>query len=159
MVGGDFNNIGGIAARAIAEWDGTTWTARNLDLTAGSVYALARDSAGELYAGGPKFNDSDTGLGGVAHWNVVLILPQDFAEAERYFETTLPPLKAALEPYLASHNVEFGFARKFGRASGLHVAASYAPSEFVLGLPTSNSLRTPNDGGQIEYQLLWTTLF
>jgi hypothetical protein len=68
-------------------------------------------------------------------------------------------LQTALEPYLASHNVEFGFARKFGRASGLHVAASYAPSEFVLGLPTSNSLRTPNDGGQIEYQLLWTTLF
>lgn len=39
-------------------------------------------------------------FGGVAHWNVVLILPQDFAEAEKYFETKLPPLKAALEPHL-----------------------------------------------------------
>jgi len=72
---------------------------------------------------------------------------------------TSPLLQSALEPYLASHNVEFGFTRAFGAASGLHVAASYAPSEFVLGLPTSNSLRTPNTGGQIEYQVLWTTLF
>lgn len=72
---------------------------------------------------------------------------------------TSPLLQAALEPYLATHNVEFGFARAFGRASSLRVAASYAPSEFVLGLPTSNSLRTPNSGGQIEYQMLWTTMF
>jgi hypothetical protein len=72
---------------------------------------------------------------------------------------TSPLLQMALQPYLASHNVEFGFNRAFGAASGLHVAASYAPSEFVLGLPTSNSLRTPNSGGQIEYQVLWTTLF
>ena len=72
---------------------------------------------------------------------------------------TSPLLQTALDPYLASHNIEFGFARAFGAASGLRVAASYAPSEFVLGLPTSNSLRTPNSGGQIEYQLLWTTLF
>jgi hypothetical protein len=72
---------------------------------------------------------------------------------------TSPLLQTALEPYLASHNVEFGFTRAFGAASGLHVAASYAPSEFVLGLPTSNSLRTPSNGGQIEYQVLWTTLF
>ena len=72
---------------------------------------------------------------------------------------TSPLLQTALGPYLASHNVEFGFARAFGAASGLRVAASYAPSEFVLGLPTSNSLRTPSSGGQVEYQLLWTTLF
>lgn len=72
---------------------------------------------------------------------------------------TSPLLQTALEPYLASHNIEFGFARVFGAASSLHVAASYAPSEFVLGLPTSNSLRTPSNGGQIEYQALWTTRF
>lgn len=72
---------------------------------------------------------------------------------------TSPLLQTALEPYLASHNIEFGFARAFGRASSLHVAASYAPSEFVLGLPTSNSLRNAGNGGQIEYQMLWTTMF
>ncbi|MGH8041616.1 MAG: hypothetical protein ACREPN_06180 [Rudaea sp.] len=72
---------------------------------------------------------------------------------------TSPLLQSALQPYLASHNVEFGFARAFGSASSLHLAASYAPSEFVLGLPTSNSLRNTGGGGQIEYQMLWTTLF
>jgi hypothetical protein len=72
---------------------------------------------------------------------------------------TSPLLQAALEPYLASHNIEFGFARGFGRNSDLHLAASYAPSEFVLGLPTSNQLRNAAGGSQIEYQALWTTRF
>ncbi|MBS0556130.1 MAG: hypothetical protein JSR27_01815 [Proteobacteria bacterium] len=72
---------------------------------------------------------------------------------------TSPLLQAALEPYLASHNVEFGFMRAFGTASSLHFAASYAPSEFVLGVPTSNTLRNAGNGGQIEYQLLWATRF
>lgn len=39
-------------------------------------------------------------FGGIAHWNVVLVLPQDHAEAERYVETTVPALKAALDPHL-----------------------------------------------------------
>jgi len=68
-------------------------------------------------------------------------------------------LQSALDPYLASHNVEFGFARVFGSASSLNLAATYAPSEFVLGLPTSNSLRNADGGHQIEYQALWTTRF
>ena len=68
-------------------------------------------------------------------------------------------LQSALEPYLASHNIEFGFAHLFGRASSLRVEATYAPSEFVLGLPTNNSLRSNGDGNQIEYQALWTTRF
>jgi len=68
-------------------------------------------------------------------------------------------LQSALEPYLASHNIEFGFAHLFGRASSLRVEATYAPSEFVLGLPTNNSLRSNGDGNQVEYQALWTTRF
>lgn len=72
---------------------------------------------------------------------------------------TSPLLATVLEPYLASHNVEFGFAHGFGSTSSLHVAASYAPSEFVLGLPTSNELRNATGGSQIEYQALWTTRF
>ena len=67
-------------------------------------------------------------------------------------------LQGALEPYLASHNVEFGFARMFGPLSSLRLAATYTPSAFVLGVPTSNSLRNA-DGSQIEYQALWTTRF
>lgn len=72
---------------------------------------------------------------------------------------TSPLLQNVLEPYLASHNVEFGFAHGFGSNSSLHLAASYAPSEFVLGLPTSNQLRNSFGGSQIEYQALWTTRF
>jgi hypothetical protein len=68
-------------------------------------------------------------------------------------------LQTALDPYLASHNIEFGFAHMFGLASSLRVAATYAPSEFVLGLPTSNTLRNSSEGNQIEYQALWTTQF
>jgi len=68
-------------------------------------------------------------------------------------------LQSALEPYLASHNIEFGFAHLFGRASSLRVEATYAPSEFLLGLPTDNSLRSNGDGNQVEYQALWTTRF
>jgi len=68
-------------------------------------------------------------------------------------------LQTALEPYLASHNVEFGFAHLFGPFSSLRVAASYAPTEFVLGLPISNTLRNSSEGNQLEYQALWTTRF
>lgn len=39
-------------------------------------------------------------FGGVAHWNVVLVLPQGYADAEKYVEHKLPALKAALEPHL-----------------------------------------------------------
>lgn len=101
----------------------------------------------DVYSAGFSWRDSGNGM-----WSL------HYTTREQPLPTS-PLLQTALEPYLASHNVEFGFARAFGTTSGLHVAASYAPSEFVLGLPTSNSLRTPNSGGQIEYQLLWTTLF
>lgn len=39
-------------------------------------------------------------FGGVAHWNVVLVLPQGEAEAEKYVEDMVPTLKAALDPHL-----------------------------------------------------------
>lgn len=68
-------------------------------------------------------------------------------------------LQNALEPYLATHHLEFGFTHGFGDSSNLRIAATYAPSQFVLGLPTSFSLRNGNNGGQIEYDVLWTTRF
>lgn len=45
-------------------------------------------------------------FGAVAHWNVVLVLPQDYAEAEKYVEGMLPPLKAALDPHIVITAVE-----------------------------------------------------
>ncbi|MDE0778179.1 MAG: hypothetical protein OSB43_18010 [Nocardioides sp.] len=45
-------------------------------------------------------------FGAVVHFNVVLVLPQDLAEAERYLEDNLPALKAALEPHLVLTTVQ-----------------------------------------------------
>lgn len=101
----------------------------------------------DVYSAG--FNWRDPGIG---MWSL------HYTTREQPLPTS-PLLQTALQPYLASHNIEFGFARAFGAASSLHVAASYAPSEFVLGLPTSNSLRNAGNGGQVEYQVLWTTRF
>lgn len=44
-------------------------------------------------------------FGGVAHWNVVLILPQDQATAEQYLEGNLDQLRDALAPHLAITSV------------------------------------------------------
>lgn len=44
-------------------------------------------------------------FGGVARWNVVLVLPQDQADAEKYLGATLPGLLTALEPHLAVTSV------------------------------------------------------
>ncbi len=68
-------------------------------------------------------------------------------------------LQSALQPYLSSHDVEFGFSHAFSDTSNFRFAATYAPTEFVLGLPTSFSLRNGSDGNQIEYEALWTTRF
>ncbi len=69
-------------------------------------------------------------------------------------------LQSVLEPYLSSHDVEFTFARAFGASSSLRLAATYAPTQFVLGVPTSSySLRTDSNNNQIEYEALWITRF
>jgi hypothetical protein len=68
-------------------------------------------------------------------------------------------LQNALEPYLATHDIEFGFSHMFGSNSSVRVAATYAPTQFVLGLPTSFSLRDNNYGNQIEYEAVWSTRF
>ncbi len=68
-------------------------------------------------------------------------------------------LRNALEPYLSTHNVEFHFAHAIGDSSRFQLGATYAPSQFILGLPTSNSLRNDGRGKQIEYEATWTTLF
>ena len=69
-------------------------------------------------------------------------------------------LQSVLAPYLSSHDVEFTFARAFGASSSLRLAATYAPTQFVLGVPTSSYiLRNDNSSNQIEYEALWITRF
>lgn len=73
---------------------------------------------------------------------------------------TSPLLQNALEPYLSSHDVEFTFARGFGANSSLRLASTYAPTQFVLGVPTSSySLRNGSSSNQIEFEALWITRF
>jgi hypothetical protein len=55
--GGTFLTAGGEPARKVARWDGTSWSALGSGIATGadcvlSVYALAADDAGNLYAGG-----------------------------------------------------------------------------------------------------------
>jgi len=49
--GGEFTNAGGISLNYVAVWDGTNWSALGPGMN-NSVYALALDSAHNLYAGG-----------------------------------------------------------------------------------------------------------
>ncbi|GAB3663483.1 hypothetical protein GCM10027596_26710 [Nocardioides korecus] len=44
-------------------------------------------------------------FGGVRTWNVVVVLPQDLAEAEQYLEAKLPGLLEALEPHMTVREV------------------------------------------------------
>lgn len=68
-------------------------------------------------------------------------------------------LQQALDPYLSSHNVEMRFAHAVGDSSRFQLGATYAPSQFILGLPTSNHLRNDGSGNQIEYEATWITYF
>lgn len=44
-------------------------------------------------------------FGGICHWSVVVVLPQDLAAAERFLEEYLPPLREALADHLVVREV------------------------------------------------------
>lgn len=66
----------------------------------GHEYVVGDTDPGTVY---PRLDriEYPNPFGGIAHWNVVLVLPQDYAAAEQYVEQKLPFLKAALDPHLA----------------------------------------------------------
>src|SRR4029079_4404909 len=73
--GGDFTSAGGIASRAVAEWNGTTWSSLHGGVSSASftfVAALAAcdDGSGSgLYAAG-RFTDAGAiGARNIARWN------------------------------------------------------------------------------------------
>ncbi|AKT36056.1 uncharacterized protein CMC5_001690 [Chondromyces crocatus] len=67
LVGGAFSSVGGIPAASVATYDAGGW--RAYDLPGASVYALARDDAGELYAGGLFSVEGSSETGGIARWS------------------------------------------------------------------------------------------
>jgi hypothetical protein len=67
MIGGYFENIGGIAAQSAARFVGGSWQA--YDLPDATVMAFARDGDDTLYAGGLMSVEGTAVNGGVARWN------------------------------------------------------------------------------------------
>ncbi len=73
--GGNFTMAGGVSANYIARWDGTNWSGLSSGMSGQSsqfgltVYALAGDGSGSLYAGGSFTNAGGTSATAVAKWN------------------------------------------------------------------------------------------
>jgi hypothetical protein len=73
-VGGIFNLAGGIRVNAIAKWNGKNWSALGRGITIkgvteATVYALALDEAGNLYAGGNFSQAGEVPTSGIAKWD------------------------------------------------------------------------------------------
>ncbi len=70
---------------------------------------------------------------------------------------TLPVLQQLLQPQLASHDWEFGYAHGVGERSQLRFKATYAPIQ-LLGVP---SYTADNNYGanRMRYEMLWMTAF
>lgn len=66
-------------------------------------------------------------------------------------------LLASALPAPSARNYELGYARAFGERSKLRFSASYAPTDFVLGVPLSYSVS--RGGNQMQWEALWITSF
>jgi hypothetical protein len=60
-------------------------------------------------------------------------------------------------PPPSARNYELGYARAFGERSSLRFSASYAPTDFILGIPLSYSVS--HAGNQMQWEALWVTNF
>jgi hypothetical protein len=70
--GGTFSIAGGVSASLVAKWNGTTWSALGTGLSryyGQSVYALAVDRGGNLYAGGYFNIAGGVSANNVAKWD------------------------------------------------------------------------------------------
>jgi PKD repeat protein len=67
--GGGFTTAGGISARSIAKWNGSSWSALGSGMNGGNVWALAVDNSGNLYAGGNFTTAGGVSANRVAKWN------------------------------------------------------------------------------------------
>lgn len=78
--------------------------ASTVDGINGHPYLVGDTQPGTLY---PRLDriEYPNRFGGVAFWNVVLVVPQDLAAAEKYLEDKLPDLRTALASVLAITSV------------------------------------------------------
>ncbi len=66
--GGRFTTAGGVSAKYIAKWDGTSWAALGTGMN-DDVEALTCDSAGNLYAGGFFTTAGGVSVNRIAKWD------------------------------------------------------------------------------------------
>ena len=73
------------------------------------------------------------------------------------------PTSHLLEQLLADeqsrYGVELSYIKAISSASRFELSANYSPFQYVLGAPTSYSVRHDNSGNQIEFEALWTVAF
>ena len=76
--GGDFSTAGGVSANRLAKWNGTSWSnvaqlagglGINIPYSQPLLHALARDSSGNLYAGGLFTTAGGVSANYIAKWN------------------------------------------------------------------------------------------
>ena len=71
-VGGWFDSAGGVPANNIAKWNGSTWSALGTGMggnAVNTVFALAFDGSGNLYAGGSFLIAGGVIANGIAKWD------------------------------------------------------------------------------------------
>lgn len=67
--GGNFHTAGATAAKAIAKWSGTRWSACDTGMPSGYVTCLARDDSDNVYAGGTFVTAGSIAAVKVAKWD------------------------------------------------------------------------------------------
>lgn len=68
-------------------------------------------------------------------------------------------LRDALGATPSTYNVELGYAHSFFSRSILRFAATYAPTQYVFGMPVNYSINRNLGANQFQFEALWTTAF
>lgn len=59
----------------------------------------------------------------------------------------------------SANSVELSYVRGLGRNARMELQATYSPIQYVLGAPTSRSVRNDYGSRQIEFEALWSLAF
>jgi hypothetical protein len=68
-------------------------------------------------------------------------------------------LQRLLTDEQSNYGVELSYAKNAGAASRIELSASYSPFQYVLGAPTSYSVRRDDGRNQVEFEARWTVAF
>lgn len=90
---------------------------------------------------------------------------ENFGEVALRYSTREQPsptsrlLRRLLTDEQSNYGVELSYAKDVDAASRVEFSASYSPFQYVLGAPTSYSVRRDDGGNQIEFEARWTVAF